>query len=550
MNLVRIREHVMKVDYYGRIVGLLVVLGVCAGCGPVDTDEKPDEDWTLEDAGETESGEPTLEVVGSVTFEGASIGNSSRREIAIENTGSGPLVVDRVALTEGDADEVGEFEKGEPWFDGAEILPGESKSLAVVYAPQNIFEDSGQLTFQTNDPDRAEVTVALKSPDLGNPPPREPCLKMEPEPQKFGGVVVGESKSRTFTLAHCRESGPPLQVEGLSIRSDRDGAFRLPSAAEEEFEIPAGSSEEVTVTFQPPRAEAFRGLLEFYTNASVKEPVEVTLSGQGEKDASSCPRAVARAQLKGVNTPPKSDLSTAPLETLRLQGGQSSDPDGSIARYEWSIVKRPADSTATLAPDASTKNPDLFLDLAGTYELELSVTDEGGNVQCGDPARVTIEAIPQEDIYVELVWDSPKDNDQTDGMGTDLDLHYRKAEAPWNQSPGDIFSLNKTADWGRQGDSSDDPSLKVGDDDGAGPEAVGHDNPATGGGYTIGVYYYDAKDYGPSYASVRVYIDGALKQEYTNKFLKKTYKFWEIAEVTWPMKALYKRDRIHEGFPN
>ena len=168
------------------MVGLLVCMGLCGGCGPVDTDEKPDEDWTLEDAGETVEEEPKLQVVGEVIFEGAIIGSSVRKQIAIENTGSAPLVVDKVALSEGDADEVDEFEKGEPWFDGAEIAPGGSKSLTVVYAPQNIFEDSGQLSFETNDPDRPEATVALTSPDLGNPPPGRPCLQMEPGIKNFG----------------------------------------------------------------------------------------------------------------------------------------------------------------------------------------------------------------------------------------------------------------------------------------------------------------------------------------------------------------------------
>ena len=88
----------MKRHSYGRIVGLLVMLGVCGGCGPADTGGEPKPDGGLEDAGETESGKPTLQVVESMTFEGASIGSSVRKQIAIENAGSLPLVVERVAL--------------------------------------------------------------------------------------------------------------------------------------------------------------------------------------------------------------------------------------------------------------------------------------------------------------------------------------------------------------------------------------------------------------------------------------------------------------------
>jgi hypothetical protein len=488
-----------------------------------------------------------------VTFEGASIGSSTRKQIAIENTGSAPLVVDRVGLTEGDADEVDEFEKGEPWFDGAEILPGESKSLAVVYAPQNIFEDRGQLTFRTNDPDRAEVTVALKSPDLGNPPPRRPCLKMEPEPQKFGAVEPGESASRTIVLEHCREGGPPLRIERWELTGDLAEVFRVEGELGGSFEIPAGGTRQMTVVFEPPEGDGkYQSELSIETNDPNHRSFSVDLVGRADVTMSQeCPTAVARAKVKGGAGQWRSKVSTAPLETLVLDGSGSSDPDGSIARYEWNIVERPTDSTARLTPGSDVAKPELFLDLAGTYVVELSVVDKQENRQCDDPARVTVEAVPQEDIYVELVWDTPKDDDQTDSMGADLDLHYLNPKATsWNQAPYDIFPLNKTADWGQEGTSSDDPSLKIEDDDGAGPEVVGHNNPVSGLGYTIGVYYYDDGGCGPSFATVRIYIDGNLSKEMTGKLLKQTYKFWKVAIVNWPLTAIYEQDRVYDGFPN
>ena len=81
------------------------------------------------------------------------------------------------------------------------------------------------------------------------------------------------------------------------------------------------------------------------------------------------------------------------------------------------------------ADEPGTPTAVFFVDLAGTYEIELRVTDVGGltapSESCPDPvARVFINANPDEDIHIQLVWDTPGDDDQTDASGSDVDLHF------------------------------------------------------------------------------------------------------------------------------
>ncbi|MFB6371518.1 MAG: hypothetical protein ABEN55_00035, partial [Bradymonadaceae bacterium] len=134
--------------------------------------------------------------------------------------------------------------------------------------------------------------------------------------------------------------------------------------------------------------------------------------------------------------------------------------------------------------------------------------------------------------------------------GADLDVHYLNPKGQWNEAPYDIFWHNKTGDWGRENYKQDDPTLDIDDTDGAGPENVNHNEPKNSQTYSVGVYYYDDNGFGPSYATVRLYVDGKLAKEYKNKYMSGTFDFWKVGLIEWPSKNIYKRDEKFEGFPN
>jgi hypothetical protein len=60
--------------------------------------------------------------------------------------------------------------------------------------------------------------------------------------------------------------------------------------------------------------------------------------------------------------------------TVHLDGTASSDPDGNSLTFRWNFVSKPATSAAALT-DATTPVPSFVIDKAGTYTLQLLVSD-------------------------------------------------------------------------------------------------------------------------------------------------------------------------------
>jgi Ca2+-binding RTX toxin-like protein len=95
------------------------------------------------------------------------------------------------------------------------------------------------------------------------------------------------------------------------------------------------------------------------------------------------------------NQPPTSnagpDQSVRAGDTVSLNGGESYD-DNTVSTslgYAWSFSEIPAGSNAILA-DADTMTPSFVVDVAGTYVVQLIVTDEHG--LAGEPDFVTISS--------------------------------------------------------------------------------------------------------------------------------------------------------------
>jgi hypothetical protein len=91
-----------------------------------------------------------------------------------------------------------------------------------------------------------------------------------------------------------------------------------------------------------------------------------------------------------TNAPPVADAG--PDQTpfvgtpATLDGGASSDPDGGALTFQWTIVSKPAASTATLG-GATAVAATLVPDVRGTYVIELAVSD--GFATAVDTVQVT-----------------------------------------------------------------------------------------------------------------------------------------------------------------
>jgi len=89
--------------------------------------------------------------------------------------------------------------------------------------------------------------------------------------------------------------------------------------------------------------------------------------------------------------------------TSNFDGTGSTDPENDPLTYAWSITMAPAGSTAVIV-GGNTATPSLTTDIAGTYELTLSVSDFLG---AGTPASVEIVATtPANYAEIQIVYAS------------------------------------------------------------------------------------------------------------------------------------------------
>ena len=75
--------------------------------------------------------------------------------------------------------------------------------------------------------------------------------------------------------------------------------------------------------------------------------------------------------------------------TITLNGSGSSDVDGDALTYQWSLINKPATSTATLQ-NATSVSSSFVLDKPGTYLAQLIVNDGHGD---SEPVTVTITTL-------------------------------------------------------------------------------------------------------------------------------------------------------------
>lgn len=233
---------------------------------------------------------------------------------------------------------------------------------------------------------------------------------------------------------------------------------------------------------------------------------------------------------------PDSPITSQPLETLQLDGSRSFDPGGRpLSEYRWSLLSSPRGSTSQ--PEYLNKSViSFYLDLATPqnepYLFQLEVVNFRG--QNSVPCQVEVRAIPNDDLHVQLVWDTNV---------VDVDLHLLNPQGTvmrdWFSSIGnDCYYLNKQPQWGPE-QLADDPRLDIDNTEGFGPENINIFRPSEGL-YSIGVHYFCDDDIGPTHATVRVFCRGALAGEFGPRRLGRSGYFWEVAQVSWPTCAVYE----------
>lgn len=268
------------------------------------------------------------------------------------------------------------------------------------------------------------------------------------------------------------------------------------------------------------------------------------------------PGAVCDAQSNCQSPCPAAEISVEegdeviPETDLHLGGADSTIDASPWATYSWT-VQAPVGGSGQFVPSASAQNPTFKVEVAGTYVFELAVGGSDGVVPDCPTSTFTVVVVPGEAIHVELVWDTPGDPNQFDvgpEAGADMDLHLAHQFGtsdhendydgdgepdPWFHELYDCYWNNVSPEWGDESFPGDNATLVRDDNNGAGPEMASLDVPEPGLTYYIGAHSWNSNGFGKSFATVRIYIFGALAAEFTSPGMLDS-DFWSVARIQWP----------------
>ncbi len=501
---------------------------------------------------------PDINSQSRVIFGRVPAGGVVTRDLVIQNIGRAPLELYNMEFGDGGAefsfcfpqgdDTDREDEEAPPCLDPDEFddwkdpLPYEgSQTVRITYAPVDDGEDSTQLLIESNDPEFDDAPYVVDIIGNGS----EPCIVVSDEAGvDFGNAFIGGVSERTLTITNCSPN-KPLEVSSIKMADGSDAEFYIddaglpPGLPDEMTVIDIGNTASFVVSYAPTAEAANEGQIEILSNDSAKSPLLIPVNGRGSNNA--CPTATAKARVQGDGGPYFQQIEAVPLDTIELNGSDSTDPDnpgaGAIDRYEWTIIEKPADSTTRFSPRASAANPTLFIDLAGRYVLELRVYDSTGVPSC-NASQITIVATPNEDIHIQLVWDTD---------GTDVDLHFLHPSGRWDRAPWDVYYLNREPNWGSPG-ATDNPSLDIDDVDGHGPENINLDNPESVT-YRVGALYFSDHGRGATNSTIRIWLQSVLVFEYRGKYMTDR-QFWDVAAIEWGVRPeAVQIDNLTNGVP-
>ena len=365
-----------------------------------------------------------------------------------------------------------------------------------------------------------------------------------PEALYYLGLQVGEREVRSATIKNVGRT--TLEIEGVQI----DAPFELHEVTIDEMsgkQLLPGESLALQVAYRAADEEERLGLLSIFSDDPQRPRLDIDLVADAEVP---CPSAVIAADtdVRQAVADPHGEVLGRPLGTAMLDATDSHAIEGrSIVAYEWRLVELPQDTFVTLDEPAGSPTNGLYLELSGTYVVELEVWDSEGTQSC-EPARMTIEVVSGDAIHLQLVWDTPTDPDPHNNSGTDLDLHFLHQLGQWNRVPYDCHWMNPNPTWGDPEDPDMDPRLDIDEVHGWGPENINLLLPEEGVRYGVGVNYFSDHGYGPSYATVRIFIHGLLEREFAGRYMEDG-EFWHVADIDWPSADLTVRDTITEGFP-
>lgn len=371
--------------------------------------------------------------------------------------------------------------------------------------------------------DRDDATDGEQGIVLG-----DACMRWEPSAIAFGTRALGHTVERVMEISSCNDV--PLVIRSVELSVSANGQFALaPAATDWPVTLLPNQRLPITLRYTPnaitPVAEGDWGELILVAANAPQHRFRIPIQGWGI--APTCPTpsfVVAEGAI------------VRPGTLLHFDGSASLAPNGFVRDYDWSVTQ--PDGATTPLPASDGGPTATFRPVAkGEYVFRLGLTDDIGMRSCAAAEhRVSVGL----GFEVEVVWHTPGDPDETDtsepmaveSAGSDIDLHVQREHANGGYyGPFDCYVGNPQPDWGTPGPPNDPAFLRE-DSDGVGPERVVVVAPEAGLRYQVGTAYVDDWGYGDSIATVRVFIRGELRDEWS--MLLGMGQHWDSHIIEWP----------------
>ena len=221
----------------------------------------------------------------TVDFGTVKVGMTADRNVALNNTGSGPVLVD-AAITAGTAFLLPSASQG------IVLLAGGTRQIPVRFAPAATGPQTGTLTLTVHDASNTTLTVGLTGAAIAN---TGPTFAASAASLQFGSVTVGQYLDQTITLQNAGTA--TLTISSITPPS---GGFTLTAPAAP-FSIAPEGTQTLTVRFAPAAAGAASSSIQLATNDPTNASVTIQLSGQGVGAGTVQPSFAASAVVNGAS---------------------------------------------------------------------------------------------------------------------------------------------------------------------------------------------------------------------------------------------------------
>ena len=308
-----------------------------------------------------------------------------------------------------------------------------------------------------------------------------------------------------LVLTHCLgNEGTPSSDIADSTKIDATRETRPDTSADTSADTLADSSTDT--------------LADTLADTSVADIVSETIQPDvATPDATPSPDAARGETVAGLTVVARESATVAPQTVIHLR--LANDPTiPAPARVEWSVVQ-PNNSVSLIVVTSATEAT-FEANVVGGYRFAALAFDADGH---STTLTLAMAVVPANGLHIELTWRTPGDQNEADtggdqvyfSVGSDVDLHvlHPKASGAYFDWSYDCYWDNTIPEWGILG-ADDNPNLDRDDTDGGGPEITTLARYEVDATYTVGVHYWNDWGYGDAFATLRIYLDGVLQDEW------------------------------------